>query len=335
PPPVPEAAPDAVALARRHLDAWVDPDGRAVRRDTGGDTVSEGQVSALLLAVQSDDPQLAALVWEWTAAHLQRPDGLLASRWADGAVVDATPDAAADLAGAHALVAAGRRFADPALTAAGTRLARAVLDAGTTSTPLGRVLVGRPSGQVAPGAASPLAVEELAAAVPDPRWAELRTGSRAVLAALLAAATLPPDAARVLADGRVEALASPGAADVQFGSVAARVPVQFAASCDPADTALAAALAPALVRTDSQVRARYDLGGTPTVDYAQPASFVAAAAAAAAAGDDAARTRLLAAAARADARTPTSSGAAAVALGAALLDPRGTPLSPCRPPAPR
>jgi len=184
---------------------------------------------------------------------------------------------------------------------------------------------------VAPGAATPLALQELAAAVPDPRWAQLRAGSDAVLRRLLAAATLPPDAARVLGDGRVEALPSPGAGDVQFGAGAARVPLALAASCDPADVALAATLAPPLVRTDSQVHARYDLGGTPTVDYAQPLAFVAAAAAAAAAGDDAARVRLLAAAARLDARSPTSSGAGWVALGAALLDPRGTPLSPCHP----
>ena len=330
-------APDATQLARRFLDAWVDPDGRVVRRDAGGDTVSGGQAAALLLAVQSDDPQLAALVWDWTVAHLRRPDGLLSSRWADGAVVTSAPDAAADLACAQALVAAGRRFADPTLTAAGVRLAQAVLDGETAATPRGRVLLaGGPSAvpwAVEPGAAAPLAVQELAAALPDPRWADLQAGSAAVLRALLATATLPPDAARVLADGRVEALPSPGSVDVQFGAAAARVPVQSAASCDPADQALAAGLAPALVRTDSQVHARYDLGGTPLVDYAQPAAFVGAAGAAAAAGDAAAATRLLAAAARSDARAPTSSGAAAVALGAALLDPAGTPLSLCRPPA--
>ena len=39
----------------------------------------------------------------------------------------------------------------------------------------------------------------------------------------------------------------------------------------------------------------------------------------------------LAAAARLDARNPTSAGAGWVALGAALLDPVGTPLSPCHP----
>ncbi|WP_167587693.1 glycosyl hydrolase family 8, partial [Kineococcus rubinsiae] len=294
--PVPAAAPDATPLARRFLDTWVDPDGRVVRRDVGGDTTSEGQAAALLLAVQSDDPQLTALVWDWTAAHLQRPDGLLASRWADGGVADAAPDAAADLASAQGLVAAGRRFADPELAAAGARLAGAVLDGETAVTPLGRVLLADPAAAapwpVEPGAASPLAVQELAAAVPDPRWAELETGSAAVLRTLLGAATLPPDAARVLADGRVEAVASPGAVDVQFGSAAARVPVGSAASCDPADVAIAAGLAPALVRTDDQVSGRYDTGGTPTVDYAQPLAFVAAAAAAAAAGDEAARTRL-------------------------------------------
>jgi endoglucanase len=32
-------------------------------------------------------------VWAWTRQHLQRPDHLLAWRWGDGAVVDATPAA--------------------------------------------------------------------------------------------------------------------------------------------------------------------------------------------------------------------------------------------------
>ena len=39
----------------RFLDAYVDPDGRVVRRDQGGDTVSEGQAYALLLATAVGD----------------------------------------------------------------------------------------------------------------------------------------------------------------------------------------------------------------------------------------------------------------------------------------
>ena len=62
PPPLERAAveptlDDDVALAagQRFLDDHVDDDGRVVRHDEGGDTVSEGQAYAMLVAVGIDD----------------------------------------------------------------------------------------------------------------------------------------------------------------------------------------------------------------------------------------------------------------------------------------
>jgi endo-1,4-beta-D-glucanase Y len=66
--------------AERFLDRYVEDDGRVVRHDQGGDTVSEGQAYALLLAVAADDEERFARVWRWTDANLRRHDGLLAWR---------------------------------------------------------------------------------------------------------------------------------------------------------------------------------------------------------------------------------------------------------------
>src|SRR4051794_15467154 len=58
------AAPDpATVAARAFLDEYVDGDGRVVRRDQGGDTVSEGQAYALLLAAVVDDRTRFDEVW--------------------------------------------------------------------------------------------------------------------------------------------------------------------------------------------------------------------------------------------------------------------------------
>ncbi|HEX2027910.1 MAG TPA: glycosyl hydrolase family 8, partial [Nitriliruptorales bacterium] len=93
------------------LDTYVDADGRVVRHDQGGDTVSEGQAYALLGAVAVGDRDRFERIWRWTRTHLERrSDGLLASHWEDGRVVDPQPAADADLDTARALLLAARRF---------------------------------------------------------------------------------------------------------------------------------------------------------------------------------------------------------------------------------
>ena len=98
----------------RFLDRYVDDDGRVVRHDQGGDTVSEGQAYAMLLAVAADDRDRFAQVWDWTRAHLQRGDGLLAWRWAGGRVVDDEPATDADLDAARALYSPPTASTSPA-----------------------------------------------------------------------------------------------------------------------------------------------------------------------------------------------------------------------------
>src|SRR6476619_1821648 len=115
------------------LSGYVGPDGRVTRRDEGGDTVSEGQAYAMLVAAALNDQQHFTRVWVWTKRNLAREDGLLAWRWKDGQVVDNASASDADLEAAA--------FGDDQLKAEGIRLGTAVLDKETVMTSVGRVLV--------------------------------------------------------------------------------------------------------------------------------------------------------------------------------------------------
>lgn len=328
PSPSAPAARTAPKAAEAFLADWVD-DGRVVRRDQGGDTVSEGQAYGLLLAVVADDRAAFDEIWGWTAEHLVRPDGLLAWQWADGAVVDEEPASDADLDAARALVLAGAAWDEPAYTEAGTALAADVADRMTVGTALGRVLAPGVWATAAdpygynPSYASPAAYAVLGEATGDPRWAELATGSAATTTALLDVAALPPDWAQVHGDGAVEAM--PGAAgtglSVRYGYDAARLPIRYAESCAPADRALAARLAEPLGTGDA-LPAELDLGGTALdgADAEHPVAWVGRAAARAAAGDTAGAADDLDRADRAAQEVPTYYGAAWAALGRALLE---------------
>jgi endo-1,4-beta-D-glucanase Y len=305
------------------LRGYVD-DGRVVRTDQGGDTVSEGQAYAMLVAVGLGEQETFEAVWSWTRENLQRPDRLLSWRWEDGRVVDASAASDADLDAARALVLAGERFGVPQYTAAGLVLGRAVLDLETVQTGAGRILT---AGQWAmsepyaynPSYASPAATAVLAAASDDPRWAELDEGSRAVTAALLRQAPLPPDWAQVRADGTVEAM--PGVQgrgqSVRYGYDATRTPIRFAESCDPADRALAAAMREPLDRGGDA--AELDLGGSPVAQGESVVAAVGQAAAVAAAGDTSRAVEELVDADHLAHTAPNYYGAAWAALGRLML----------------
>ena len=110
--------------ADKFLDEYVEPDGRVVRRDEGGDVVSEGQAYGMLIAVAVGDETRFRSIWKWTKTYLRRADGLLAWRWADNTVTDVNSAADADLDAARSLVLAGRRFNAPELTKDGRRAGR-------------------------------------------------------------------------------------------------------------------------------------------------------------------------------------------------------------------
>lgn len=320
--------------AAAFLAAYVEPDGRVVRRDQGGDTVSEGQAYAMLVAVASGDDATFRRVWAWTREHLARPDGTLSWRWADGAVVDPSSASDADLDAARALVLAGQRLGDLDLLADGLRLGQAVLDVETVETAAGRVLTAGSWTTTDPWAynpsySSPAAYTVLGRASGDSRWADLAAGGRTVDSALLGAVALPPDWAQVRADGQVDPM--PGAAGhggqgVRYGYDATRFPLRYAESCAPEDRALAARLAAPLQQSPGSAAER-DLGGKPLTADRSVVGLAGEAAALAAAGDAVGARDRLAAAATLQQEHPTYFGGAWAALGPAFLS--GTTLGGC------
>jgi endo-1,4-beta-D-glucanase Y len=332
----------AQAAGRAFLDQQVQPDGQVIRRDEGGDVVSEGQAYAMLIAAGIGDQQRFRTVWSWTKDHLQRPDKLLSWRWANGTVTDVNSAADADLDAARALLLAGKRFSASDLAAAGKELGEAVLahetaTVGTTLLPpdqpppppgwglagTGRVLtagtwVNAPPYVINPGYFSPRAERDLFAASSDQRWTELTRTQRIIGWQLIGTGLLPPDWARVDMIGGAVPTGPATGGDPQFGLDAARFPVRLAESCDRADRALAVALRPILNRVNDAPGIRR-LDGTVAAPWQHPIALVAAAAADYADGDLDATSRHLDAAGAVLQKYPTYYGAAWFALGRIML----------------
>ncbi len=318
---------DALAAARDFLDTWVDDDGRVVRRDQGGDTVSEGQAYGMLLAAGIGDRDAFDRIWAWTQQHLVRDDGLLAWLWRDGEVVDPAPAADADLDAAHALALASVVFADPDLARDAARTGRALLAHEVVDGPVagrdGPVLVAGPwavpDGWVNPSYASPVAHDVLGELTGDPAWDRL-TDTGVAVAEASSPGDLVPDWAR-LADGAVEA--RPGPSDDQahrrigHGFDAMRTTVRHAVACAPAAVRVAAAVDDDYDRAsrDGVPAGRLGLDGSVLDPDGHPLASVAAAAASLAAGDRDDAARLLALATEQVADAPTYYGAAWLALG--------------------
>jgi endoglucanase len=298
-----------------------------VRLDQGGDTVSEGQAYAMLLAVATGDRDRFARVWRWTQTHLQRPDGLLSYRWRAGAVADPQPAADADLDAARALLLAARRFGRPAYRRAALRIGRGILAQETTTVGGRLVLVAGPWARdravVDPSYDAPRALAALAAASGDGRWRRLEESGTAIVSRLQGHRSgLAPDWAVAQPGGGAAPIGTPAqpGAQARYGFDAARIPLRLAEACDPATRREAAAPWRTLGRLSSgTLPAVLDLGGTPLAHYEHPAALVGAAAAARAAGRADRTAELLDRAQRLDARSPTYYGAALVALGRVVL----------------
>jgi endoglucanase len=314
--------------AARFLHRYLGPDGRVVRRDQGGDTVSEGQAYAMLLSVAAGDRGRFERTWRWTRAHLQRGDGLFASRWAGGKVVDAQPAADADLDAARALLVAARRFDAPRYRRAALRIGRAILRS-ETATVAGRLVLvagpwARPQAIVDPSYFAPRTFELLAAASGDPRWRALERSSVAIVAALQGHRSgLAPDWARATAAGAIP-IGTPAdpQGQARHGYDAVRLSVRLAEACAPAARAQAAAPWRSLraAMATGRIAPVYDLGGAPLATGEHPAALAGAAGAAQAAGDRRAARLLLRAAAALAARAPSYYGDAWAALAPLMLD---------------
>ena len=333
--PTPDAA--AVAAGEAFLDRYLQPSGRIARIDEGGDTVSEGQAYGMLVAVALGDEDRFRHVWAWTDEHLQRSDGLLAWRWADGGIVDDQPAADADLLAAAALALAGERFDAPDLLGDADLINDAVLETHVVELGSARLLlagpwalgerVANPSYWVTP------AMSQLWWHGGDDRWAAMASDARAALDELTTDPPhLPPDWATVGADGSgAEPAESPNGDSPRYGYEAARVIVQLAVDCRGEGQRIAARSWDFLgsEATDDSLAVTYALDGQPLDETEHPLALVAAAASAAAAHEPERARELLDAATELDEQKPTYYGAAWVALARLWLDTDR--LGACRP----
>jgi endoglucanase len=304
--------------AARFLNHFVDSDGRVVRRDQGGDTVSEGQAYAMLLAAATGDRQTFDRVRRWTKANLERDDALLSWHWQNGHVDDDSPSADADLDAAHALALGARRFRRPDLAAAARRMGESIRAIETINTPAGGVLAAGPWSAPQrlsnPSYTDPGAIKALSELGDHASWQRLATASTRMVGSVAHADALPPDWAKVLDDGSADPSSPPGTTQPpEYAFDAARVPIRFAASCTLDGRKLAAHLWPQL--RDRPALLPRKLGGGPA-QQAQPSSvgLAGAAAAAAAAGKPDTAARLLDRASASEQKHPTYFGSALVAL---------------------
>jgi endoglucanase len=317
------------------LATYVTPDGRVIRRDQGGDIVSEGQAYGMLIAELAGRSATVRTIWSWTSAHLARPDGLLQYHASGSGQVESNqPAADADALAAYALLRYRGGHA-AALHKAGLRIAQSILTAESTTVDGVTVPVAGPWAlattppTVNPSYWMPSVFAALAHYTGDGRWRAAASATVGMVAdATDVGRSLPTDWAR-LADGRLVPIAQPGGgAPVQYGLDAARLPLWFGTSCDAKATQVAARWWTNRLRTGNRAA---DLAlsptGTPIDQQTNPLPLLAAAAAAAAAGDRVASRTLRGKAARQARRVPTYYGDAWLAIGGALLD--GT-LNPCR-----
>jgi endoglucanase len=105
---------------------------------------------------------------------------------------------------------------------------------------------------------------------------------------------------------------------VRFGLDAARLPVRFAESCDPADRAVAGAMRP-LLTAPGDLPALRNLDGSAASDWQHPVALVAAAAAEQATGNSDGAADRLNTAEVLEQQYPTYYGSAWVALGRIML----------------
>lgn len=324
--PATKPARTAVSAAKHFLAEYVDGDGRVVRRDQGGDTVSEGQGYGMLLAVAVGDRARFTAIWRWTQGHLMLKSGLFAWQWSGGQAAT-TSASDADLQIGWALALAGRKWHNQTWTSAARTIGNAIADteigyddsgAPTLAAGPWAVHQGAPN-VVEPGYWTPPAEQALADLTGDNRLKQLSGADLGHLAALTRnGATLPPDWARLGGGSKPQPIGAPdGSAPVQSGPAGMRALVWTA--CSTAGRALTARWWPRLRDSASAAPLSRTLTGSPRQKDLAALSAVAASSTALAAGDHAAGQQLLNRAAQIDAKYPTYYGAAWVALGRVLL----------------
>lgn len=167
---------------------FIQQDGRVQRPQNGGDTVSEGQAYALLIASLLDDRKTFDRVLDWTERHLSRKgrtgDHLLAWHWEPGkGVTDWNSASDADLDYALALITASARWRDERYAQKARLILSDLLNLETEMVNGRRYLLpgswrkGRDSYIINPSYSSPAHFRIFFACTGDPRWNDLIEGS--------------------------------------------------------------------------------------------------------------------------------------------------------------
>lgn len=291
----------AESSGRTFLRRYVHKSGRVVRVDQGGDTVSEGQAYGLLLAFATGQRGTFLAIWRWSERHLAQRDGLLASSWRNGRVVDHNAAADADLDVARALLLAAQQWHDPSLGRAGRRYAAAIQANETVAVGTQRILVAGPWGRTAPYWVNPSYFDPatfalLQAQTGDRRWGAVASSSERIVGAMThGGRRLPANWARVDRAGRAKPSGAPRGGPVLYGYDSFRVLVRQAEGCASPGRRLDVQLLHLTARTVSPANRgdTYHLDATVASRGDNPELLVAAAAAAQVAGLPAQRDRYL------------------------------------------
>lgn len=330
------AGSSAADAAHAFLATYANPDGRVVRIDQGGDTVSEGQAYGMLLAAAVGDRTRFQEIWGWTKSHLERPDGLFAFHWQDGRVVDTQPAADADLDVARALLVGACRFSDPGLRTQAIRVGRAILAHEVARAGSLQVLLAGPWANHAdnlvfnPSYADPTTLHALAQMTGNAQFSAVAAGARTLVNQLTR--PLPPDWAIVntkTGQATPVSSASSTAGPGIFSFDAPRTLVRFAEGSASGDASAVARAWPVFSATPpADIITEHQLSGPPVGSDKNPVTLAGVAGAAKAAGDRSAVSGLLNQAHTLNAQHPTYYGSAWVALGRILLTTNL--LQPCR-----
>ncbi len=314
---------DASAATAAFFDDYVAPDGRVIRHDQGGDTVSEGQAYAMLLAAHDGDGAAFESVWSWTRQNLQRDDSLFAWRWQDGAVANEQSASDADTDIAVALTIAAERFGQSGYLTEARRIATAILDHETAEAGDRYVVVAGPWAVerrvVNPSYLAPCDYAMLGEITGDPRWTELRDDAFSLLEELIARG-LPPDWLVLDDDGTARAIAHPDDAGSpgRYGLDAARVPARLI-GCPEGHDVVAEMAARLVTLAEDGAALAYSLDGERLEGGTHPLGLVANALSAAAMNDDDAATELMERARELHDEHPTYYGSAWIALAESAL----------------
>lgn len=112
--------------ATHFLNTYMENDGRIARHDQNEDTTSSAQGYGLLISVALRDREKFDKILKWSETNLAQSDGVFASRWEAGKVVDQAENLSADLDIARALAIAGKEFSDASYTNKAKTLANSI-----------------------------------------------------------------------------------------------------------------------------------------------------------------------------------------------------------------